>query len=127
MILYILLLLLILSLESVLGLPLFFLYLSHVYFERKSEKLRLVAILISALLLAIFYHVSWPVIAILLFVYYLLSQQFGKKILLSLLFFVLLNILFFLIAKLQFNYFYLVHLAVFAFYFYKTNFRKYAS
>ena len=120
-------LLIILSLESTIGLPVFFLYLSYSLISRRSDKFALLALIMTALFLAIFYSLSWPLLAFFLLIFHLISQKFANKIFLELFVFVCLNLLIFKLGNLQLNYFYLVHLPAFLFYFYKSNFKKYAS
>ena len=124
---YYLFLIIVLSFESVLGLPLFFLYLSYKLVKRRSNEFVLVALFVMALLLAIFYSLSWPVLALLLVSYHLLSQKYSGQKLLQVSLFVLLNLSIFLMARIQLNYFYLADLLAFLLYFYLANFKKYAA
>lgn len=125
--LYYLFLIIILSFESVVGLPLFFLYLSYRLVKRRSNEFVLIALFVISLLVAIFYSLSWPTLAFLLLFYHILSQKFLRQSFLQACLFVCLNILIFLMAKIHFNYFFLIDLVAFLFYFYLVNFKKYAS
>ena len=127
MVINILLLLIVLSLESTIGLPVFFLYLAYGLISRRSDKFILLALIITAFFLAIFYSFSWPLLAFFLLIFHLASQKFASNLFLELFLFICLNLLIFKIGQLQLNYFYLVHLPAFLFYFYKSNFKKYAS
>jgi len=120
-------LLIILSLESTIGLPIFFLYLSYSLISRRSDKFALLALIVIAFFLAIFYSLSWPLLTFLLLIFHLASKKFADKLFWESFIFVCLNLLIFKLGNLQLNYFYLVHLPVFFFYFYKSNFKKYAS
>lgn len=127
MILNILLLLIILSVEATIGLPIFFIYLFHQLIIRFQEKTQILALFIISFLLAIFYSLSWPWIALLNFIFYLIWKEFPEtKILGKLIGFFTLNLIIFIFGKLQFNYFYFIHFLGFVFYFYKANFKKYA-
>ncbi len=125
--LYYLFLIIVLSFESVIGLPLFFLYLSYKLVSRRSNEFVLVALFVMALLLAIFYSLSWPVLALLLVLHHLLSQKFSGQKLVQVGLFILLNSSIFLMARIQLNYFYLADLLAFLLYFYLANFKKYAA
>lgn len=128
MILNIILLLIILSLESTIGLPVFFIFLSYKLISHRQERLQIVALFMMALLLAIFYSLSWSLLSLLIFVFHLVWQRSNvNQPLLKLFGFLLLNLFIFFLANLQLNYFYLMHLPVFIIYFYKTSFKKYAS
>lgn len=120
-------LIIILSLEATVGLPVFFFYLSYKLISRRREQSTLFFLFIVALALAIFYTVSWPVLAFLLLVFHWLSQKNPDKPLLRLVFFFTFNFTFFYLAKLQLNYFYLLHFLAFLFYFYRTKLKNYAS
>lgn len=124
---YYLFLIIILSFESVVGLPLFFLYLSYKLISRRSNEFVLVALFVMALLLAIFYSLSWPILALMLVLYHLFSQKFSGQKLLQIGLFVLVNLSIFLMARIQLNYFYLANLLAFLLYFYFANFKKYAA
>jgi hypothetical protein len=124
---YYLFLIIVLSFESVTGLPLFFLYLSYKLVSRRSNEFVLIALFVMALLLAIFYSLSWPVLALLLVLYHLLSQKFFGQKLLQVCLFILLNLSIFFMARIQLNYFYLADLVSFLLYFYLANFKKYAA
>ena len=124
---YYLFLIIVLSLESVIGLPLFFLYLSYRLVNRRSNEFVLVALFVMAFLLAIFYSLSWPILALLLVLYFFFSQKFSGQKFLQICLFVLLNLSIFLMARIQFNYFYLTDLVAFLLYFYLANFKKYAA
>ena len=124
---YYLFLVIVLSLESVIGLPLFFLYLSYKLVRRRSNEFVLVALFVMAILLAVFYSLSWPVLAFLLVLYHLLSQKFYGQKLVQVCLFVLLNLSIFFMARIQLNYFYLADLVAFLLYFYLANFKKYAA
>lgn len=127
MLIYIFLLLVILSLEATIGLPVFFLYLSYNFISRRSQKFILSALFIMALLLAVFYSLSWPMMACLLLFFHLLYQKLAGQSVWQFGLFLLLNLIIVKMANLQFNFFYLLHLPVFLFYFYKVNFKKYAA
>lgn len=120
-------LIIILSLEATVGLPVFFFYLSYKLISRRREQSTLFFLFIVALALAIFYTVSWPVLAFLLLVFHWLSQKNPDKPLLRLVFFFTFNFIFFYLAKLQLNYFYFLHFLAFLFYFYRTKLKNYAS
>lgn len=120
-------LLIVLSLESTIGLPIFFLYLSYSLISRRSDKFAVLALIVTALFLAIFYNLSWPLLAFFLLIFHILSRKFADKLFFASFLFVCLNLLIFKLGKLQLNYFYLVQLPIFIFYFYKNNFKKYAS
>ncbi len=121
------LLLLILGLESSFGLPLFFLYLSYSFIHKYSEKYLLLSVFVTSFLLAIFYSLSWPILAALLLFCFFIHKKIKEKIVWQLILFVLINAVIFILAELRFNYFYLFHLPVFMFYLYKANFKKYAA
>jgi hypothetical protein len=128
MIFNILLLLIVLSLEATIGLPIFFIYLSYQLVIRRKEKIKISALFIISLLLAIFYSLSWPWLALLNFIFYLVWQEISEtKLFWKLLSFFVLNLAIFILGKLQFNYFYFVHILIFVFYFYKANFKNYAA
>lgn len=128
MILNIALLLVLLSFESTIGLPIFFLYLSHRVINRYKAQEQVFGLFIMAFFLAIFYALSWSLLSLLIFVFHLIWHSLTKaKFFLKLLSFILLNLAIFLIGRLQLNYFYLIHLLAFAWYFYKTNLKNYAS
>lgn len=128
MILNIFLLLIVLSVEATIGLPVFFIYLSYQLIIRRKEKIKISALFVISLLLAIFYSLSWPWIALLGFIFYLIWQELPEtKIFWKLLSFVVFNLAIFILGRLQFNYFYFFHILGFAFYFYKANFKNYAA
>lgn len=128
MILNIILLLVLLSFESTIGLPIFFLYLSHKIISRRKTREQVFGIFIMAFFLAIFYSLSWPLLALLIFAFHLIWQKLPRtKFFWKLLSFILLNIFIFFLGNLQQNYFYLIHFLAFALYFYKTNLKNYAS
>ena len=117
MILNVVLLLILLSLEATLGLTIFFIYLSHRLISRRKTQEQILAVFVIALLLAIFYSLSWPLMATLVFVFYLLWQKLPTKTLFWQLFiFILLNLAIFALGRLQLNYFYLIHLFIFEVY-----------
>jgi len=128
MILHIILLLLVLSLEATIGLPIFFIYLSYKLISHRQEQFKILALFVISLLLAIFYSLSWPLLALLVFVFHLIWQNLiSPNFLWKVLSFALFNLAIFVVGKLQFNYFYFIHIVIFAFYFYKTNLKHYAS
>ena len=127
MIINIFLLLLVLSLESAVGVPIFFLYLSYKLISRRSDKFILFALFLTAFLLAIFYSLSWPILIFMLLLFHISYQKLSGKPFIQFFLFLLLNLLIFKIANLQLNYFYLLHLPVFLIYFYKANFKNYAA
>ncbi len=127
MILYILLLLVILSIEATIGLPIFFIYLSYQLVARRQEKVTISALFVLALFLAIFYSLSWPFLTLLVLFFHFFWQRFAKdRIIWKLVSFGLLNLIIFILGKLQFNFFYFFHLLIFGYYFYKTNLKHYA-
>lgn len=119
-------LIIILSLEATLGLPIFFLYLSYNLISRRRNQSILFFLFLTSFVLAIFYAVSWPVLASLLIIFHYFSQKNHDKPLLNLLLFFIFNLSFFYLAKLQFSYFYLLHFLFFLFYLYRSKFRNYA-
>lgn len=125
MIIYIFLLVVVLSLEATIGLPIFFLYLSYRLISRRSDRYIFLSLFLMALLLAIFYSLSWPVVILLLLFFHILNQKLLGKPLFGLFLFIVLNLFIFKLANLQLNYFYLIQLPFFLFYFYKINFKKY--
>jgi len=127
MLIYIFLLLIILSLEATIGLPIFFLYLSYNFISRRGQKFLLSALFVMAFVLSIFYSLSWPMMAFLLLFFHLFYQKLVGKIFWQFLLFCLLNLIIAKMANLQFNFFYLFHLPAFLFYFYKVNFKNYAA
>lgn len=128
MILNIVLLLILLSFESTIGLPIFFIHLSHKVISRYKVNKQVTGLFIMAFFLAIFYSLSWPLLALLVFTFHLIWQKLPRsKFFWKLLAFVLLNMLIFFLGNLQQNYFYLIHFLVFAWYFYKTQLKNYAS
>ena len=127
MIINILLLLLVLSLEATIGIPIFFLHLSYKLISRRSDKFILFALFLTAFLLAIFYSLSWPILIFLLLVFHISYQELSGKPFFQFFLFLLLNLLIFKMANLQLNYFYLLHLPAFLIYFYKANFKNYAA
>ena len=120
-------LIIILSLEATIGLPIFFFYLSYQLISRRQEKSILFLLFILALALAIFYTVSWPVLALLLLIFHWLCQKMPDKPLLKFLFFVSFNLIFFHLANLHLNAFYFLHCLAFLFYFYRSKLKNYAS
>jgi len=127
MILYGIFLLIILSIEATIGLPIFFIYLSYQVIARRQEKILIFSLFIMALFLAIFYSLSWPFLTLLLLFFHFFWQQFAKdKILWKLISFIFLNTMIFIFGKLHLNLFYLLHLLIFVYYFYKTNLKHYA-
>ena len=118
--------LVVLSLESTVALPIFSLYLFYNLIKRRSEKFILSSLFIASFFLAIFYSLSWPVLSLLLLIFHLIDQKFNL-VLLRFFLFIVFNLLIFQMAKLQLNYFYLVQLPAFLIYFYKANFKKYAA
>lgn len=127
MILNIILLLVLLSLESTVGLPIFFIYLSYKLVSRRSKQEQIFGLLIMAFCLAIFYSLPWPLMALLIFIFHFPWQNLStKKFILKSLSLILLNLAIFLLGNLQLNYFYLIHFLVFALYFYKTKLKHYA-
>lgn len=127
MILNIILILVLLSFESTVGLPIFFIYLSYKFINRRKAQEQVFGLFIMAFFLAIFYSLSWPLLALLIFVFHLIWQKLPRtKFLLKLLSFILLNLAIFLLGHLQLNYFYLIHFLAFILYFYKTNLKNYA-
>jgi len=128
MILNIILLLIVLSLESTIGLPIFFVYLTYRLISRRKEREQVIALFVMSLLLAIFYSISWPLLSLLVFIFHLAWQKFtNSKPFGKLLVFVLFNLLIFAFGRLQLNYFYIIHFLAFLFYFYKANFKNYAA
>ena len=128
MILNIFLLLIVLSVEATLGLPVFFIYLSYQLIIRRKEKIQISALFVISLLLAIFYSLSWPWVALLSFIFYLVWKELPEtKFFWKLFSFLVLNLAIFIFGKLQFNYFYFIHIFGFGFYFYKANFKNYAA
>jgi hypothetical protein len=126
MIFYILLFLFILSLEATVALPVFFIYLVYQFLLRQRESVRILALFLISLSLAVFYSVSWPLITFLLVLYHLCYQKLFVNVFWQLLGLVCLQGLIFFIAHLQLNFFYLLQILLFAFYFYKTNLKRYA-
>jgi hypothetical protein len=118
-------LLVILSLEATIGLPIFSLYLSYNLMSHCGNKFVLSMLFAMAFILSIFYSVSWPMMTLLLLIFHIYYQQTLKKPAAQILVFILLNLLIFKLAKLQFDYFYFVHWSAFLFYFYKTSFKNY--
>lgn len=117
-----LLFILILSLEATVGLPLFAFYLSYRLISRRRAEFALPALLIIAFFLAIFYSVSWPLLALLLLIFHLMPSVTWQTLA-----FVLFNILLLRIANLRFNYFYLFHWSIFLLYVYQSNFKNYKN
>lgn len=68
-------LLLLLSLEATVGLPLFFLYMTWVWFDQWSITRGVVMQFVIALLLALFYDLSWPVLVGIVLGSYMLRKQ----------------------------------------------------
>lgn len=126
-ILYLLLLFLILGLESTIGLPLFTVYLAYRFFAARSNFFVLSAVFVISLFLALFYSLSWPMVTLFFLLLHFFSQRVAKNLPLSFSAFALFNLFIFLFARLQLNYFYVVHLSIFFWYFYIINFKKYAS
>jgi len=120
-------LLIILSFEATMGLPLFFMYLGDRFLGRLSERLSLFAVFGISLCLAIFYNLSWPIMSAILLVWYFLRTAFTKQTPIYIITFIILQISLFFLASLTWHYFYLLHLAFFIWYLVKFNFRKYAS
>lgn len=127
MLIQLLFLLFILGLEASFGLPVFFLYLSYKLVNRRKINFILFFIFFTSFFLAIFYSISWPVLAFLFLIFLFFHQKLSEKPVLQSILFLLLNLIIFNMANLQLNYFYLFHLTVFVFYFYKANFKKYAA
>lgn len=119
-------LLIILSLEATFGLPLFFVYLAYRLFAHRNDLLILVVLFVIAFSLAIFYSLSWPLVSLLLLLFHVANSFASDSIGLKLLIFIIFNVSFFFLADLNINYFYLVQMTVFAWYFYRTNFKQYA-
>jgi hypothetical protein len=127
MLIQILWLLIILSFEATLGLPLFFLHLSAaILLGRLSERAALMAVFGVSLLLAIFYNLSWPLTSALLLAWYFAKLVLVKQPLALLALFAILQLIFFFMASLSWHYFYLLHLAIFLWYFAKNNLRTYS-
>jgi hypothetical protein len=127
MLIQIFLLLVTLSLEATIGLPLFFLYFTYRIINLSSDRFVLPGLWLMAFLLAIFYSLSWPVMGFLLLIFHLIWQAISSKPAAQLASFIALCFAIFYLADLQLNYFYLVHLGAFLLYFYKAKFRNYAS
>lgn len=72
-------LLLILSLEATIGVPFFFLYLGWLWFDQWSLTRGIVAQFISSLLLALFYDMSWPLLATMLLGVFLIRKQTSQS------------------------------------------------
>lgn len=127
MLIQILWLLIILSFEATLGLPVFFLYLSGRFFERFGERAALLANFGGGLFLALFYNLSWPLASALLFAWYFAKLALVKQPLVLLGLFIALQAILFFMANLTWHYFYLLQLAVFLWYFTKNNLRAYSK
>lgn len=128
MIIYLIFLLLVLSIEATLGLPIFFIYWSWRLSVRYQKPQQIFALFLISLLIALFYALSWPLLALILLILYFFWQKIPTtywltKFILVLLFF----FAFFFLAHLHFTYFYLLHFLIFCLYFYRNNFRHYAS
>ncbi len=121
------LLMVILSLEATVGLPIFFIYLAYSFLSRRHKNTILWYLFLLSLLLTVFYSISWSITSLLLLVFHFSNQELLAKPFLRLLILFLLNFLIFILANLHLNYFYLIHLPLFLFYFYKANFRNYAA
>lgn len=116
---FFILLFLLLSLESIIALPIFSLFIFYKWLDRfnwKSENYYylLLALLFAALLLALFYQLSLSLSLVLLLAYYFLRSNFGGQYFgkgrqqwqfLQLSFFALLQMLIFAFAGLEFNVF----------------------
>ena len=122
-----LLLIVILSVEATVGLPLFFTYLFLNRLLHLSNRHLVWHLFAAALFLAVFYSMSWPILTLFLAVLYFILEQLGNKLWGQILVFFIFNLLFFYFAKLHLNYYYLLHLSLFGYFFYKTNFKKYAT
>lgn len=119
-------LIIILSLEATVGLPIFFLYISYKLINHRRNQSLIFLLFLIAFALAIFYTVSWPVIAGLLLILHYFAQRYHDKPLLNLLLFFIFNTIFFHLSKLQLNYFHFFHFLAFLFYVYKTKLKNYA-
>ena len=114
-------LLIILSFEATLGLPLFFLYLSDRLLSRYSERVALFGYFAVSLLLAIFYGLSWPSLSAALLFWYLVKTFLSGRRIWLLLSYVLWQVGFFFMAALSWHYFYLIHILIFFCYLAKNN------
>lgn len=119
-------LVILIGLESTIGLPLFFLYLADRFFGRYGEKWSLFGVFILALFLAVFYALSWPVLSTLLFVWYFIRLRLEGNYLWLFLLYISLQVIFYLTANLTWHYFYFLHFFAFTWFYFKTNLRKYA-
>ncbi len=117
-------LIILLSFEATLGLPLFFLYLASQLLDRHGERVALFGCFALGLLLSIFYGVSWPLVSVTLLVWYVAKTFLVDRHLWLLLLYVAWQASFFFLADLNWHYFYLVHVAVFTWYFFRKNLRK---
>lgn len=124
-------LILVLSLESTLALPVFFTYWSLSFFFRYQKTRQMFILFGFSLALAIFYNLSWPLLAAGLLIFHLFYSLWQKysanNFLIKALFFTLILLTIFFLAKLHWHYFYLVQISGFLFYFYRSNFKGYAN
>ncbi len=114
-----LLLLLLLSVEASLGLPLFAVDLFSRDLPRYQWQLSGVLVMLGSLALAVFYQLSWPLLALLLWLLW------SKRWWLRWPMLVVLHTYIFTQAQLNFHWLWLIHISVFCLFLYKKYLRKY--
>ena len=120
------LLLILLSFESSLFLPLFSIY----FFWQKVKKFSvwpaLLVLFLSSIFLSSFYYLPLAITSSLVFLFYFLVKS-NHKIWFSILYFILFNLYIFIVGKQGFNIFYLIHIPAFIFLVYKKEFKNYGG
>lgn len=120
------LLLILLSFESSLFLPLFSVYLFWQKVKKFSVWPALLVLFLASIFLSSFYYLPLAVTSSLVFLFYFLAKA-NHNILFSILYFVIFNLYIFFVGKQGFNIFYLIHISAFIFLIYKKEFKNYGG
>ena len=120
------LLLILLSFESSLFLPLFSVYLFWQKVKKFSVWPALLVLFLASIFLSSFYYLPLAVTSSLVFLFYFLAKA-NHNILFSIFYFVIFNLYIFFVGKQGFNIFYLIHISAFIFLIYKKEFKNYGG
>lgn len=120
------LLLILLSLESSVALPLFSIYLFWDRLKRLSTWKALLVLLIASLAVSSFYYLSIVITSTLLYLFYFFGRE-KQKIWFSIALFVIFNLYIFFVGRLSINIFYLIQIPAFVFLVYKKEFKNYGG
>ena len=120
------LLLILLSFESSLFLPLFSIYFFWQRIKNFSVWQALLALFLASIFLSSFYYLSLAITSSLVFLFYFLAKA-NHNPMFSIFYFMILNLYIFFVGKQDFNLFYLIHVAAFIFLIYKKEFKHYAG